>query len=175
MVTTAIAAHVLSDSAVVLLLPLAGALFYVAGRHPLAGIVAAFAPLFGVMFANLAPSALDAILAGFSEGGARIIDSTYRVNPLSNYWLAMATAVAAVPVTWWLVDRVVEPRLASVTVDGDPALMPSAPTLTARERGRCGSRWWSRWRWAWRSCGRPGLSRRRFERPTARSPALARP
>ena len=133
-VTAAIAAHVLSDSALVLLLPLAGALFFVAGRHPLAGIIATFAALSGVMFANLVPSALDAILAGFSESGARIIDSTYRVNPLSNHWLAVATAVAAVPLTWWLVARVVEPRLASITIDGDPAQMPAAPPLTTRER-----------------------------------------
>jgi aminobenzoyl-glutamate transport protein len=131
--TAAIAAHVLSDSAVVLLLPLGGALFFVAGRHPLAGIIAAFAPLSGVMFANLFPAALDAILAGFSEGGARIIDPAYRVNPLSNHWLAIATAVASVPATWWLVARVVEPRLAQVAVDGDPEQMPSTPPLTARE------------------------------------------
>jgi aminobenzoyl-glutamate transport protein len=32
------------------------------------------------------------------------------------------------------VDRVVTPRVARIAVDGDPALMPSAPALTARER-----------------------------------------
>ena len=132
--SAAIAAHVLSDSAVVLLLPLGGALFFVAGRHPLAGIIAAFAPLSGVMFANIFPAALDAILAGFSEGGARIIDPAYRINPLSNYWLAIATAVVSVPATWWLVARVVEPRLAHVAIDGDPEQMPSVPPLAARER-----------------------------------------
>jgi aminobenzoyl-glutamate transport protein len=115
------------------MLPLGGALFYVAGRHPLAGIVAAFAPLFGAMFANFFPYGLDAILAGFSQGGGRIIDPALQVNPLSNYWLAVATAVVVVPVTWWLVDRVVEPRVAGVAVDGDPALMPTAPALTSRE------------------------------------------
>jgi len=39
-----------------------------------------------------------------------------------------------VPVTWWLVERVVEPRLCGVPVDGDPQLMPSAPPLTPLER-----------------------------------------
>ena len=38
------------------------------------------------------------------------------------------------PVTWWVVERVIEPRLAGVAVDGDAELMPSAPALTARER-----------------------------------------
>jgi aminobenzoyl-glutamate transport protein len=132
--SAALAGHVLSDGALIIVVPLGGALFYVAGRHPLAGIVAAFAPMSGALFANFFPYALDAIVAGFSESGARIVDAAYRVNPLSNYWLALATAVAVVPVTWWLVERVVEPRLRSVAVDGDPLLMPSAPPLTARER-----------------------------------------
>ena len=130
----ALAGHLMSDGALIIVVPLAGALFYVAGRHPLAGILAGFAPMSGAMFANFFPYALDPIVAGFSEIGARIVVPTYRVNPLSNYWLAIATAVVVVPVTWWLVDRVVEPRLAGVAVDGDPDLMPSAPPLTSRER-----------------------------------------
>ncbi len=134
----AIAAHAMADSAVVLVLPLGGALFYVAGRHPVAGIVAAFAPLLGVMFANVLPTALDPVLAGFSESGARIVDPAYRVNPLSNYVLSVATAVVTVPLTWWLTARVVEPRLRGMAVDGDPEQMPAAPALTARERGGLG-------------------------------------
>jgi aminobenzoyl-glutamate transport protein len=129
-----ILAHVLSDSALVIVLPLGAALFYVAGRHPLLGIVATFAPLSGVLFANVIPQSLDAILAGFTEGGARLITPTYPVTPLNNYWLALATAVATVPATWWMVDRTIAPRVAAIAVDGDPALMPSAPPLTALER-----------------------------------------
>jgi aminobenzoyl-glutamate transport protein len=130
----ALAGHLMSDGALIIVVPLAGALFYVAGRHPLAGIIAGFAPMSGAMFANFFPYALDTIVAGFSEIGARIIAPDYRVNPLSNYWLAIATAVVVVPVTWWLVERVVEPRLIGVALDGDPALMPTAPPLASRER-----------------------------------------
>jgi aminobenzoyl-glutamate transport protein len=130
----AIFAHVLSDSATVVVVPLAAALFYVAGRHPIAGVVAGFAPLFGVMFANFVPSGLDVILAGFSEAGASLLVPGYQVNPLSNHWVAIGTALAVVPATWWLVERVVEPRVSAIAVDGDPAVMPSAPTLTSRER-----------------------------------------
>jgi aminobenzoyl-glutamate transport protein len=130
----AILGHLLADSATVIILPMGGALFYVAGRHPLAGIVAGFAPNFGAMLANFVPYGLDAILAGFSESGARLVDPGHTVNPLNNYWLAVGTSVVVVPVTWWLVDRVVEPRLARVPVDGDSASMPSADGLTTRER-----------------------------------------
>ena len=130
----ALASHVMADGAIIIVVPLAGAQFYVAGRHPLAGILAGFAPMAGAMFANFLPYALDPIVAGFSEMGAQIIAPAYRVNPLRNYWLAIATAVVVVPATWWLVDGVVEPRLRGVAVDGDPALMPTAAPLTSRER-----------------------------------------
>jgi aminobenzoyl-glutamate transport protein len=133
-VIAALGARVLSDSATVIVVPLAAALFFVAGRHPLVGIVAGFAPLFGAMFANLFPSGLDAILAAFSESGARLIAPHYTVNPLNNYWVGLAIAAAVLPLTWWLLERVVEPRLAAVHVDGDVELMPVAAPLRARER-----------------------------------------
>ncbi|MBA2355327.1 MAG: AbgT family transporter, partial [Acidobacteria bacterium] len=95
LVLAGILAHVLSDSAVVVVLPLGAALFYVAGRHPLLGIVATLAPLMGLMFANVIPISLDAILAGFTESGARLLAPSYQVTPLNNFWLALATAVIA--------------------------------------------------------------------------------
>lgn len=130
----AILGHLLADSATVIILPMGGALFYVAGRHPLAGIVAGFAPNFGAMVANFIPYGLDAIMAGFSESGARLVDPGHTVNPLNNYWLSVATAVVVVPVTWWLVERIVEPRLVAVRVDGESVPVPSAHGLTPRER-----------------------------------------
>lgn len=132
-VVVSILSHVLSDSALVVVLPLGAALFHVAGRHPLLGIVATFAPQSGLMFANLVPQSLDAILAGFTEGGARLMAPTYTATPLNNYWLMVATAVMAVPATWWMVDRVIARRVATIAVDGDPALMPTAPPLAADE------------------------------------------
>ena len=133
-VLVAILSHVLSDSALVVVLPLGAALFYVAGRHPLLGIVATFAPLSGLMFANVLPQSLDAILAGFTEGGARLIDPRYSATPMNNYWLMLATALTTVPATWWMVDRVIAPRVATIAVDGDPELMPTAPPVTVAER-----------------------------------------
>ena len=47
----------------------------------------------GVMFANLIPISLDAILAGFTESGARVLAPAYQVTPLNNFWLVFATAI----------------------------------------------------------------------------------
>jgi len=53
-----------ADAAYVVLIPLAGVLFASAGRHPLAGIAAAFAGVSGGFSANIAPGQLDALLYG---------------------------------------------------------------------------------------------------------------
>jgi p-aminobenzoyl-glutamate transporter AbgT len=52
-----IMSHTAADAGYVLVIPLGGALFYAAGRHPLAGIAAAFAGVSGGFSANFVPSA----------------------------------------------------------------------------------------------------------------------
>ena len=60
-----------ADAAYVVLIPLAGVLFASAGRHPLAGIAAAFAGVSGGFSANIAPGQLDALLYGNHRRGGR--------------------------------------------------------------------------------------------------------
>ncbi len=122
------------DAGYVLVIPLGGVIFYAAGRHPIAGISAAFAAISGGFCANYAPTALDTILAGLTETGARIVDAKYSVNPLCNYYFTIASSVLVVGLGWFLTDKVVEPRLARLAVDGDPAEMPKMQELSALER-----------------------------------------
>jgi aminobenzoyl-glutamate transport protein len=122
------------DAGYVLVIPLGGVIFYAAGRHPIAGISAAFAAISGGFCANYVPTALDTILAGLTETGARIVDAKYTVNPLSNYYFTVASSVLVVGLGWFLTDKVVEPRLRRLGVDGDPAEMPKMQELSALER-----------------------------------------
>ncbi len=71
-----ILAHVASDVGVVLLPPLAAMLFAAVGRHPLAGLAAAFAGVSGGFSANLIPTTLDVLLAGFRANHVRPEKST---------------------------------------------------------------------------------------------------
>ncbi len=57
------------------------------GRHPLAGIAAAFAGVSGGFSANFIPSGIDPLLAGFTQTSAQVLDAGYIVNPLANYIL----------------------------------------------------------------------------------------
>jgi aminobenzoyl-glutamate transport protein len=54
------------DAGYVVLIPLGAVIFHSVGRHPLAGLAAAFAGVSGGFSANLLLTSLDPLLAGFT-------------------------------------------------------------------------------------------------------------
>lgn len=121
------------DAGYVLVIPLGGVIFYAAGRHPIAGITASFAAISGGFCANYIPTALDTILAGLTQAGARVVNGNFTVNPLANIYFTIASSVLVLLVGWFVTDKVVEPRLRRLPVDGDPAEMPKMQELSAAE------------------------------------------
>lgn len=84
-VAVGVLSHIAVDAGYVLVIPLGGVIFYAAGRHPLAGIAAAFAGVSGGFSCTLfIPSSLDPLLAGLTQEAARLIDTRMVVNPLNN-------------------------------------------------------------------------------------------
>jgi aminobenzoyl-glutamate transport protein len=116
----------------VLLIPLAAMMFHAVGRHPIAGLAAAFAGVSGGYSANLFLGTVDPLLAGLSEEAARIITPGYEVNPSANYYF-MATSTFLITALGTLVtERVVEPRLGPFAGPGHEDA--SATTLNAAEK-----------------------------------------
>jgi aminobenzoyl-glutamate transport protein len=134
LILVAIVSHTAADAGYVLVIPLGAVIFYTAGRHPLAGIAAAFAGVSGGFSANFVPSSLDPLLAGLTQAAAGIVDPTRAVNPLCNWFFTAASSVLIIAVGWFLTDRVIEPRLRNVEIDGDVADMPKMEQLGATER-----------------------------------------
>ena len=126
--------HTAADAGYVLVIPLGGVIFMAAGRHPLAGLAAAFAGVSGGFSANFIPSGIDPLLQGFTQSAAQIIDPAVQVNPLCNWAFMAASSILIVGVGWFITDRVVEPRLAGIAVDGDTDQIPKIEALTAGER-----------------------------------------
>jgi aminobenzoyl-glutamate transport protein len=126
--------HTAADAGYVLVIPLGAAMFAAAGRHPLAGIAAAFAGVSGGFSANLIPSSLDPLLQGLTQSAAQLIDPTRQVNPLNNWFFLIASSFFIIGAGWFLTDRVIEPRLRGVRVDGDASAIPKLEALTDRER-----------------------------------------
>lgn len=130
-----ILSHTAADAGYVLVIPLAAVIFYSAGRHPLAGIAAAFAGVSGGFSANFVPASLDPLLAGLTQSGAQIIDATRVVNPLSNWYFTAASTLLLVLIGWFLTDKVIEPRLKkTAVVDGDPDDMPKMEEMGSKEK-----------------------------------------
>lgn len=110
-VLSGVMSNVASDLGYVLLIPMAGIIFHSVGRHPIAGMAAAFAGVSGGFSANLLIGTIDPLLAGLSTEAARILDPEYYVLPTANYYfMAVSTFLIAFLGTW-VTNRFVEPRL----------------------------------------------------------------
>ena len=130
-----ILSHIAVDAGYVLVIPLGAVIFYAAGRHPLAGIAAAFAGVSGGFSATFfVPSSLDPMLAGLTQEAARILEPGMEINPLNNYVFTTASTFLVILVGWFLTDRVIEPRLKATRVDGDISDMPTMEALQPNER-----------------------------------------
>ena len=134
-----IVSHAAVDAGYVLVIPLGGVIFYAAGRHPLAGIAAAFAGVSGGFSANFVPSSLDPLLQGLTQAGAHILDAGVVVNPLNNYFFTTASSILIIGLGWYITDKVVEPRIMKTAVDGDAEDLPEMHDLSEDERR--GLRW----------------------------------
>lgn len=134
LILVAIVSHTAVDAGYVLVIPLGGIIFYAAGRHPLAGIAAAFAGVSGGFSANFVPSAIDPMLQGITQEAAQLLDPSVMLNPLNNWYFTAASSIVVVLVGWYLTDKVIEPRLKNVEIDGDPAEMPQIEEVSLQDR-----------------------------------------
>lgn len=110
-VFTGVMSNVASDVGYVLLIPLAGIIFHAVGRHPIAGMAAAFAGVSGGFSANLVLGTTDPLLAGLSQEAARILDPLYEVNATANYFFMIASTFIIAFAGTIVTEKIVEPRL----------------------------------------------------------------
>jgi aminobenzoyl-glutamate transport protein len=139
LVGVGVLSHVAVDAGYVLVIPLGAVIFYAAGRHPLAGIAAAFAGVSGGFSATFfVPSSLDPLLAGLTEVSARLSSDPAAadivINPLNNYWFTTASTFLVIIIGWILTDKFIEPRLKKTQIDADAADLPKMETLMASEK-----------------------------------------
>jgi aminobenzoyl-glutamate transport protein len=100
-----------SEAGYVILVPLAGVIFMAVGRHPLAGMAAAFAGVSGGYSANLLIGTVDPLLAGITQEAAQLIDPDYTVHPAINWYFMVASTFLITGVGTLVTVRIVEPKL----------------------------------------------------------------
>lgn len=100
-----------SELGYVVLIPLAAMIFHSLGRHPLAGLAAAFAGVSGGYSANLLLGTVDPLLSGITESAAHMIDPTYTVGPEVNWYFMFISTFAVATMGAFVTEKIVEPRL----------------------------------------------------------------
>ena len=118
-----------SEMGYVVLVPMAAAIFHSLGRHPLAGLAAAFAGVSGGYSANLVIGTIDPLLAGLTQQSARLMDPDYAVHPLVNWYFMIASTFLVTLLGWWVTARIVEPKLGRWDPAGASAELGAAPPL----------------------------------------------
>ncbi len=113
--------NIASDAGYVILIPLGAMMFHACGRHPIAGLAAAFAGVSGGFSANLLVGTLDPLLGGITQAAVDIIDPSYTVQVMGNYYFMCASTVLITILGTIITDKVIEPRLGKYedTVDGE--------------------------------------------------------
>ena len=130
-VLSGVLSNTASEIGYVLLVPLGGIIFLGAGRHPIAGLAAAFAGVSGGYSANLLLGTIDPLLAGLSEEAAQIVQPGYVVNPAANYFFMVVSTFVVAAAGTWVTERIVIPRLGEYK-GGEPAA--AIDELSAGER-----------------------------------------
>jgi aminobenzoyl-glutamate transport protein len=100
-----------SEMGYVVLVPLAAIVYLSLGRHPLAGLAAAFAGVSGGYSANLLLGTVDPLLAGITEEAARLIDPSYVVDASANWYFMIASTFLITTIATVVSLKIVEPAL----------------------------------------------------------------
>lgn len=122
-----------ADAGYIVLTPLGALLFAGFGRHPIAGLAAAYAGVSGGFSANLLITGLDPLLAGITGQAAQIIDPPYTVNAASNYYFMVASTILVTVIGTWVTVRVVEPMLGKWTPPKNLDLAKQTDKVTQSE------------------------------------------
>lgn len=129
--------HLGPDTGYVIIIPVAAYMFYASGKHPLAGIGASFSGIAGAFAANYTPSAIDPVIQGFTQSAAQIIDPTYQVNVLCNYFYAFGSTFIVILSCWYITEKISEPWLwKTYPLDKDIVVDENAQTAITPKENR---------------------------------------
>lgn len=123
-----IVSNTASELGYVVLIPMAAVIFHSLGRHPLAGLAAAFAGVSGGYSANLFIGTVDPLLAGFTQQAANLIDPNYTVGPEANWFFMIISTFVISILGAFVTEKLVEPKLGKYDVK-EAAIDLGSPTL----------------------------------------------
>jgi len=105
-----IVSNTASEIGYVVLIPLGAVVFLSTGRHPLAGMAAAFAGVSGGYSANFLLGTIDPLLAGLTQEAAQLIAPEYTVHAAVNYYFMAISVPVITFLGTWVTISIVEPK-----------------------------------------------------------------
>lgn len=99
------------DVGYVILIPMAAILFRDLGRHPSAGICAAFAGITFGSGANIVANSLDSSLLPYTKSATTILDATYKVKTNGNLIFMIVSTLLVAYIGTLITERVIIPKL----------------------------------------------------------------
>ncbi len=124
-----IVSNIASDAGYVVVIPLGAIVFAGAGRHPIAGLAAAFAGVSGGFSANLIIGPTDALLTGITNAALESANIDYSMSVTGNWYFMIASTVILTIVGTWVTTKIIEPRLGQYNGE----YMPDDEPLTELE------------------------------------------
>ncbi len=106
-----IISNIASDAGYVVVIPLGAMLFAAAGKHPIAGLAAAFAGVSGGFSANLIFGPTDALLSGITNEALRAANIDYTVNVNGNWYFLIVSTFILTIVATLVTEKIVIPNL----------------------------------------------------------------
>lgn len=119
-----------SDAGYVVLIPLGAVIFLSFGRHPLAGLAAAFAGVSGGFSANLLPGPTDALLGGITSEATKVASAGLEVGVTDNWYFLVVSTLLITIIGTIVTEKIVEPRLGKYKGDVKEELT----TITENEK-----------------------------------------
>jgi len=117
-----IISSIASDAGYLVLIPLGAAAFLSIGRHPLAGMAAAFAGVAGGFGVNLLVTPTDAVLTEITNESIHLVDPAKSIDLTANLWFGIGSTILLTIVLGFMTSRVIEKRLGAY----DPSVAPDA-------------------------------------------------
>jgi aminobenzoyl-glutamate transport protein len=116
-------ASVASDAGYLILIPLAAAAFVSLGRHPLAGLAAAYAGVSAIFAVNVLITPIDSMLTEITNEAIGLTDAE-PITVTANYYFSVVSSIVLAIVAVVVTQRIVEPRLGAYDpAEGDPAFV----------------------------------------------------
>jgi aminobenzoyl-glutamate transport protein len=115
MVFVGIVSSIAADAGYLVLIPLAAAAFISVGRHPLAGLAAAFAAVAAAFLVNVLIVPVDGILTEITNDAIHLVNPTISIDLAANIWFSIASVIMLTIVIALITERIVEPRLGPYT------------------------------------------------------------